>query len=304
MTMATSTQIDILLTLAWKCCDATETELQEYATRFSGMSTEQACDLMNEWNKLPITRTSMRPGFAPVPVPNPNPRRMVARYPSTCSACNKPIAVRQEIFYIKGYFATHSGCGFPTVKGKGWSGTATQSQSSGSGLRLFVCPDCSVSFTNQTVLNDHLRTVHRTVAIVNPPGQIAGFGVQTTPYSGTAAPRPQIVIPEKGYFAVEIWIEGSMQMRFYRVTERKNKYTTNPPTYKVFLRQSGDNFVTIDPDEKAMAAAVINAAPILAKEAYGKLLGQCGCCGRSLTDPESRARGIGPECLKLYPNRY
>lgn len=26
--------------------------------------------------------------------------------------------------------------------------------------------------------------------------------------------------------------------------------------------------------------------------------GQCGRCGRALTDPESIARGIGPECIK------
>lgn len=30
---------------------------------------------------------------------------------------------------------------------------------------------------------------------------------------------------------------------------------------------------------------------------YGLLLGKCGHCGRTLTDEESRARGIGPVCL-------
>lgn len=29
---------------------------------------------------------------------------------------------------------------------------------------------------------------------------------------------------------------------------------------------------------------------------YGRLTGRCGCCGRTLTDPASKMRGIGPEC--------
>ncbi|MFI0484873.1 DUF6011 domain-containing protein [Actinomadura sp. 9N215] len=31
---------------------------------------------------------------------------------------------------------------------------------------------------------------------------------------------------------------------------------------------------------------------------YGKFTGRCGCCGRALTDNDSKLRGIGPECLK------
>lgn len=29
---------------------------------------------------------------------------------------------------------------------------------------------------------------------------------------------------------------------------------------------------------------------------FGRLIGKCGCCGRWLTDPESKMRGIGPDC--------
>ena len=31
---------------------------------------------------------------------------------------------------------------------------------------------------------------------------------------------------------------------------------------------------------------------------FGKVTGRCGCCGRTLTDPKSKVRGIGPECAK------
>lgn len=33
-----------------------------------------------------------------------------------------------------------------------------------------------------------------------------------------------------------------------------------------------------------------------AQELYGRTIGRCGRCGRTLTDAESRARGIGPDC--------
>lgn len=40
----------------------------------------------------------------------------------------------------------------------------------------------------------------------------------------------------------------------------------------------------------------IDKAPYAAMELYGKLIGACAYCGRSLTDPLSRLRGIGPDC--------
>jgi hypothetical protein len=32
---------------------------------------------------------------------------------------------------------------------------------------------------------------------------------------------------------------------------------------------------------------------------FGKLTGRCGCCGKALTDPDSKMRGIGPECAAV-----
>lgn len=42
----------------------------------------------------------------------------------------------------------------------------------------------------------------------------------------------------------------------------------------------------------------IAANPKEAAIRYGHELGQCGICGRTLTDEESRARGIGPVCAE------
>lgn len=49
---------------------------------------------------------------------------------------------------------------------------------------------------------------------------------------------------------------------------------------------------------KQSVAVLVKIAqdPQAAMERYGRELGQCGHCGRDLTNEESRARGIGPVC--------
>lgn len=58
-----------------------------------------------------------------------------------------------------------------------------------------------------------------------------------------------------------------------------------------------------DPERVAKATAegwlALIAAPSTANAAmvkFGQEMGQCGRCGRTLTDEESRVRGIGPDC--------
>jgi len=48
-------------------------------------------------------------------------------------------------------------------------------------------------------------------------------------------------------------------------------------------------------DHEADIEAIISN-PRLARVNYGKWRQECGYCGRNLTDPESRLRGIGPDC--------
>lgn len=40
--------------------------------------------------------------------------------------------------------------------------------------------------------------------------------------------------------------------------------------------------------------------PLTAAIRYGKVSGECSCCGRELTDPESINRGIGPICATKF----
>jgi hypothetical protein len=40
--------------------------------------------------------------------------------------------------------------------------------------------------------------------------------------------------------------------------------------------------------------------PLTAAIRYGKVSGECSCCGRELTDPQSIERGIGPICATKF----
>jgi len=53
-----------------------------------------------------------------------------------------------------------------------------------------------------------------------------------------------------------------------------------------------------DPATKKMLLDVIARDPHAAMAKYGQALGECGYCGRTLTDAESRMIGIGPVCRK------
>lgn len=289
MSMITDNQVTALLDLAWKRCDATEDELQDYAIQFRTMTNLQAGDLISTWNKLPVLR-STHPVLPPPVTPTSavNARLIIAKYNTTCSVCLNQIFIGQQIWYAKGYIANHKDCGPPTVKA-GIPITANVTQAPAATVPTptpptYSCRACYVGFATPDALRRHEQTAH-----VYAP-------------SLPSKPVPPVVLPEKGYFAVEVPINGVAIMRFYRVTERMNQWKN--AKIRTFLRQSGDNWVPIDPMERQIAAAIINAAPILAKEAYGKLIGSCGNCGKSLTDPESRARGIGPECMKRFPGRY
>jgi SNF2-related domain/Family of unknown function (DUF6011)/Helicase conserved C-terminal domain len=46
--------------------------------------------------------------------------------------------------------------------------------------------------------------------------------------------------------------------------------------------------------------AIIALDPYAAATAHGLLTKQCGCCGKTLTDPVSVARGIGPDCAAKW----
>jgi hypothetical protein len=89
------------------------------------------------------------------------------------------------------------------------------------------------------------------------------------------------------------------QMRVYGTTQVSRSNYRHFPHY-VAVQQAGDEYMRYISD--AMRATYsedltnVLDDPNSAVERWGRIIGHCGHCGRTLTNPESVARGIGPVC--------
>lgn len=95
-----------------------------------------------------------------------------------------------------------------------------------------------------------------------------------------------------GRYAVR---EPAGEIKFYQI----DKPTTGRWEGYVFLKiQASDATFPIKSAARQMSVygAILDAGVQASSELYGRTLGSCGVCGRTLTDPDSIARGIGPHC--------
>jgi len=104
----------------------------------------------------------------------------------------------------------------------------------------------------------------------------------------SAAPAPTV---PNGRYALRMTPEVT---KFYRV----NSPTEGRWVGRTFVEvQASDDFYPINNKvDRETILRMIADNPQAAMELYGRELGKCGHCGRTLTDEESRARGIGPIC--------
>lgn len=79
-------------------------------------------------------------------------------------------------------------------------------------------------------------------------------------------------------------------------TEEGN-YGLQPKFLGKVTRTSLDSRLSDDVKSVIMGAA---SDPLTAAIRYGKVSGECSCCGRELTDPQSIERGIGPICARKF----
>jgi hypothetical protein len=93
--------------------------------------------------------------------------------------------------------------------------------------------------------------------------------------------------------------------------ERAKDSSRNPGCVYVLGRPGGAYLGKITPDgtfcpsrdctaEQRAHVATVAADPLGAAVAFGRLSGECSCCGRRLTDPVSIANGIGPVCASNF----
>ena len=66
--------------------------------------------------------------------------------------------------------------------------------------------------------------------------------------------------------------------------------------YTFVKQMASDMEYPVRGDRKDLVLSAIANAPQAASIRYGREIGACGVCGRTLTDEGSRARGIGPIC--------
>jgi len=99
-----------------------------------------------------------------------------------------------------------------------------------------------------------------------------------------------------GRYAIDTEDGAINETAFYKVDHGKGRWAG-----RVFVsRMVGghDDIAVKDPKARATILAKIAADPEAASLRFGREIGVCGRCGITLTNDESRARGIGPECAK------
>lgn len=87
---------------------------------------------------------------------------------------------------------------------------------------------------------------------------------------------------------------GSEDIKFYRVKNGTGRWAG-----RVFIEaQASDEFHKIRNVVRirAILAAINTMGMGQSMALYGQMIGSCGRCGRTLTDVDSRAYGIGPDC--------
>lgn len=93
-----------------------------------------------------------------------------------------------------------------------------------------------------------------------------------------------------------LWNKDEKRYRFFQLDMPQSGRWQG---YEFLMEQAGDNHLKVrDRVTREQVIACFRRDREQAFANYGKQLQQCGMCGRTLTDPKSKERGIGPDCLK------
>jgi hypothetical protein len=100
-------------------------------------------------------------------------------------------------------------------------------------------------------------------------------------------------IPEGRYAAI---LPGEDHLRFFKFDKPQ---TGKWAGYTFVKEQAGDTDHSVrSASRRLIIAGAIAEDPMEAMLTYGREIGRCGHCGRTLTDEDSRAAGIGPVCRR------
>jgi hypothetical protein len=105
-------------------------------------------------------------------------------------------------------------------------------------------------------------------------------------------PRADIV--PAGRYAIDTRLGAINTVAFYKVDRPDEGRWAG----HVFVKHvvGGDELRMSRADSRVILLRIAEAGAEAASARYGHMIGECGMCGRQLTNDESRARGIGPIC--------
>lgn len=196
---------------------------------------------------------------------NDGPRIMTARYASTCSVCKARIAAGEQIKWFGEHkIATHADDTICSANIEAAQARDTQ-----------PVEQAPLAESTEPVIADGYYTVkfgngaHRTLRILT--GKQGHFGAGEQIISYLSGPDNTSSYTRFGF------VKGARLQ-----------------VWKKFYHEDGDTLAV--KAARALVEGTVDAGE--AGRAYAMTSGNCYCCGRLLTDPESIDRGIGPDCLK------
>lgn len=129
------------------------------------------------------------------------------------------------------------------------------------------------------------------VANLSKPAPKAASTPTPTPAEPAPAPAPKAEVPAGRYA-----IDTETGIKFY-VVDRPTQGKWKGYTF-VKAQASDDLYPVRNRQQRENILAAIAVDPKAASVLYGRELGVCGVCNRTLTDQTSRENGIGPICAK------
>jgi len=114
--------------------------------------------------------------------------------------------------------------------------------------------------------------------------------------SDRGAAFPSIDVVPAGRYAIETEDGATNELAFYKV-DRPTEGRWAGYVFVKLMISDGEQRMSFAAS-KAIMAKIAEAGAEAASARYGHEIGECGVCGRTLTNDDSRARGIGPVCAQ------
>lgn len=161
--------------------------------------------------------------------------------------------------------------------------------------RQWLANDFNIDQLSKFRASDIIQALLALPKLPTVPAELASPSLPagTNPVTGEPAKTP-----DAGYYFVVD--PTTTKESFFRV--QKGKADTKWEGYTFLAIQASDDFYAVkDPIRRQIIFDCILENPVQSMNEYGLRLGRCGMCNRTLTDRDSRLRGLGPICAAKIP---